>query len=263
MNESTPLVVVEEHGAYAVVRINRASKRNAMNTEARQALRWSLRELEKGGARVIVITGSSASFCSGIDLKELGDSPDARKAGLREWVEVLLEIRRHPAIIISAVNGLALGGGVSLINASDLAIVADEAEMGLPEMGFGTYPAMAGPSTQMMLTPKRAAWLVLTAKRIDGATAELWGLVNRSVPLADLEREHHALAAHICQFDPVALKEAKKALEMVPRRINDWSSALEFGQGVNEGIRALSNAPRDGLARFDQGKNNSGQGKIP
>jgi enoyl-CoA hydratase/carnithine racemase len=63
----------------------------------------------------------------------------------------------------------------------DLAIAADQAEIGMPEIGFGAYPQFSGPAAQIQLTAKRAAWLVLTAERIDGRTAEAWGMVNRSV----------------------------------------------------------------------------------
>ena len=102
---------------------------------------------------------------------------------------MLLAIREHPAIFVAAVNGFALGGGATLISMCDLAIAAEEAEIGMPEIGFGAYPQFSGPAAQIQLTPKRAAWLVLTAERIDGRTAEAWGMVNRSVALDRLMAE--------------------------------------------------------------------------
>ena len=137
----TDLVQLEDRGAYALIRINRPDKRNAMSSAARRALMARLEEIN-GTRKVAVITGTGTSFCSGIDLKEAAAAPTprAREAGSREWIEALLAIRRHPAIFIAAVNGFALGGGASLINVSDLAIAADEAEIGMPEMGFSTYP---------------------------------------------------------------------------------------------------------------------------
>src|SRR6478735_11254756 len=139
------LIQMEDRGAYAFLRINRPEKRNAMSSAARRALSQRLKELH-GVHKVVVITGSGPAFCSGVDLKESAAAPtaQARAAGSREWIEVLLEIRRHPAIFIAAVNGYSLGGGTSLINVCDLAIAADEAQIGMPEMGFGAYPAMAG-----------------------------------------------------------------------------------------------------------------------
>ena len=158
---------------------------------------------------------------------------------------------------------LRAGRRRTLINVSDLAIAADEAEIGMPEMGFSTYPGMAGPATQIMLSPKRAAWMVLTARRIDGQTAERWGMVNLSVPLADLEAEADALARHVAQFDATALAESKRALEAIPNRIADWAGAFDFGQPVNATIRAKTGAQREGLSRFARGEANLGQGKTP
>ncbi len=259
MSSENP-ILIEDNGSFVRLRINRPEKRNAMNGAARAGLRNALREVQNH-YRVVVISGAGDVFCSGMDLKENASDPAARVAASNEWVQTLLDIRNHPAIVISSVNGLALGGGLSLVNVSDLAIAADEAEMGMPEMGFATYPGMAGPSTQLMLPPKRAAWMVLTAKRIKGQVAEQWGLVNQSVPLANLEEATNALASHIGQFDAVALAESKKALEMVPKHINDWPAAFEQGRIVNTLIRARSTSQSEGLAKFARGEKNPGQGK--
>ena len=257
------LVQLEDHGPYAVIRINRPEKRNAMNTAARQALMARVEQIHSTH-KVAVITGTGAAFCSGIDLKEAAaaETPRARELGAREWIEALLAIRRSPVIFIAAVNGFALGGGTSLINVADLAIAADEAEIGMPEMGFSTYPGMAGPATQLMLPPKRAAWMVLTTRRLDGPTAERWGLVNLSVPRARLEAEADTLARHVAQFDPVALAESKRALEAIPNRIADWPGAFEYGMSVNATIRAKTSAQGEGLSRFAKGEANPGQGRT-
>ena len=260
MSDTDPdLVVLQDHGEYAHLRINRPEKRNAMSRAARQALRARLEEIRHH--KVVVLTGTGPSFCAGIDLKEsLAERSADGEGAVREWIDCLLAIRRHPAIFIAAVNGVALGGGTSLINVADLAIAADEAQMGMPEMGFATYPGMAGPSTQLMLSRKRAAWMVLTTRRIDGPTAERWGLVNLSVPLAQLAAEADALARHVAQFDAVALGESKRALEAIPARIADWAGAFDHGQSVNAAIRAKTTGQTDGLSRFARGEANPGQG---
>lgn len=258
------LVCVEDHGPYALVRIERPEKRNAMNSVARTALRSALGALASSH-RVVVLTGSGASFCSGMDLKEYASAPDGpalRAAASRDWIETLLEIKRHPAIVIAAVNGIALGGGVSLINVSDLALASDTAEIGMPEMGFGTYPAMAGPSTQRMISAKRAAWMVLTAQRISGTEAAHWGLVNEAVPADRLASRWDALARQVGQFDAVSLRESKHALDTVPTRVFEWDAIMEVGQSVNAAIRAKTDAQSQGLARFAQGVNNPGQGSA-
>ncbi len=261
MSESkSELVIVEDRSAYALIRINRPDQRNAMSHAARLALADAFSASR--GHKVVVLTGTGSSFCAGLDLKEARAEREAGggEASAREWIDVLLSIRRHPAVFIAAVNGYALGGGSTLINVSDLAIAANEAQIGMPEMGFATYPGMAGPAMQIMLPRKRAAWMILTARRIDGVTAERWGMVNMSVPLAELEREADALARHVAQFDAAALSEAKAALDMIPARIGDFAGGFDHGGRVNAAIAARTSGQTEGLSRFSRGEANVGQG---
>lgn len=256
------LIAVEEKETHAVVRLDRPEKKNAMNRAARRELLAALAALQ--GCRAILLTGTGDSFCSGVDLKEsqadaeAGTPPEPAS----DWIEVILAIRRHPAVFIAAVNGLALGGGATLISMCDLALAANEAEIGMPEIGFAAYPQFSGPGAQIQLTAKRAAWLVLTAERIDGATAETWGMVNRAVPRAQLMAEAEALAARLGRFDRTALTESKRALETIPQRISDWRAAFEYGIAANRRIRAAGQAQQEGFARFTAGLRNPGQGRA-
>ncbi len=237
-------ILVEERSGYAVLRINRPQQRNAMNRAARQALTAAYADLA-GRFSVVVLTGTEQSFCSGVDLKEeLADRQAGNDVARQEWVDTLLSLRAQPAILVAAVNGFALGGGLSLINVSDLAIAAKEAQIGMPEMGFAAYPGAAGPSTQITLTRKRAAWMVLTAERIDGDTAERWGLVNRSVPLSELEAEVDKLARRVAGFDKTALIASKRALDSIPGRMSDWTEIFDFGIGGQRSDPRGHNGPR-------------------
>jgi len=259
----TSLVTIERHERHAVVRLNRPEKKNAMNRDARREMFAALMSL-RDGCRVVVLTGNGDSFCSGVDLKEAradagaGIAPDPRS----DWIDVLIAIREHPAVFIAAVNGPALGGGSTLISVCDLAIAAHEAEIGMPEIGFGAYPQFSGPGAQIQLTAKRAAWLVLTAQRIDGRTAEAWGMVNRSVPLAALMDEADRLAKIVSRFDAVALSESKRALDAVPALISGWRQSFEYGLSTNARIRSSSAAQDQGFSRFSAGERNPGQGRL-
>ncbi|WP_233838207.1 enoyl-CoA hydratase/isomerase family protein [Paraburkholderia sp. ZP32-5] len=255
------LVVVTRHPHWATIRLARATKRNALNREMRDALRAHLEAL-KADTRVIVLTGTDAVFCAGLDLKEretekAAGQPDT--AG-EEAIELNVSMREHPAVFIAAQNGLALGAGVTLVNSCDLAIAADSATFGCPEIGFATYASMAGPTVQQTVQRRRAAWLLLTAERIDAATAERWGLINEVVGAQDLDARVAQLAGHIAQFDPVALREIKQALNRIPTDITGWRAGMEYGQTVNDTIRRETAAAAQGLAHFAQGGRNPGQG---
>lgn len=254
-------LVVTRHDGWAEIRIDRENKRNAMDRTTRRGMIDAFATL-RGEARAIVLTGTGGSFCAGMDLKEREQD---RAAGIEgageEWIAVNMAIRQHPSIFIAAVNGLALGGGSTLINVCDLAIASTHASIGCPELGFSTYPGMAGPAIQLSgVTRKQAAWLVLTTNRIDGATAERWGMVNACVAPEELLPRAHALAAQIARFDPVALAESKKALDRIPAFITDWQEAMDHGQMVNLAIRSRTSAQAEGSARFAAGIKNPGQG---
>src|SRR5690606_5271294 len=99
------------------------------------------------------------------------------------WYDTIgTTIRNHPSIFIAAVNGLCLGAGVTLINIADLAIMADEAEIAVPQISFNIYPGVAGASSQTRLLRKHASNLVLTGRRISAAEAVEQGMVNMAVP---------------------------------------------------------------------------------
>jgi enoyl-CoA hydratase/carnithine racemase len=254
-------LIVTRHEGWAQIQINREAQRNAMNRATRQGLLRTFDDL-KGQAKAVVITGTGVAFCARIDLKEREAD---RKAGIDgagdEWTAVNMAIKAHPAIFIAAVNGLALGGGATMINCCDLAIASTTASIGCPEMGFSTYPGMAGPAIQLSgITRKQAAWLVLTTNRIDGATAERWGMVNRCVEPEELLPTAQALAQKVAQFDAVALAEGKKALDRIPAFITDWREAMDHGQMVNLTIRSKTTAQAEGSARFAAGIRNPGQG---
>lgn len=260
-----PVLVEEIDEGIMRITLNRPDKRNAMSQAARAALIGALDGC-RGKAKVIILTGSGPAFCAGIDLKESSarraQPPDDHDR-LTDWRIVQETIRAHPAVVIASVNGFALGGGVTLVNVSDLAIAAETAQFGMPEIGFGVYPGLAGPSTQLRLTPKRAAWMVLTSKRVDGRTAAEWGLVNLAVPAEELESETLALARHVAQYNAVTLEVSKRALWEIPMRVPEWSAAMRLGEDLNAEIRSRTDVSATRLRAFAAGERTPGQGANP
>ena len=237
-----PLVLVEHRDAICVLTLNRLRQRNAMSRAARVALVAALDDCRERNTSVIVLTAPPPAFCAGVDLKEGAAEVDragpadiaSRRA---DWRNVQDEIRKHPAIVIAAVTGYALGGGMTLVNSADLAFVGEEVELGMPEVTFGAYPGMAGPSTQLRASPKRAAWLILTGQRITGRTAVEWGLANQALPVDEVLPAALQTAETIARSDPITLEYCKKALQEIPSHISDFSAALEFGEHINGLIR--------------------------
>jgi len=239
---SEELILFEECDGYAVITFNRPEKLNALSSPMVLQLQQRLDEC-KGRHAVIVITARGKAFCAGVDLRERNDwvrkGAKIRGDNVRnKWYDTMgTIIRNHPSVFIAAVNGLALGGGATLVNICDLAIMADDAQIGVPQISWGIYPGIAGASTQVRMLRKHAAWPVLTGRSLTAAEAVEVGMVNMAVPGEKLLDEARALAAHIARFEPVALDWCKKALDQVPSQFAEWSVALEYGRGVNNIIQ--------------------------
>ena len=239
---SEELILFEEFERHAVITFNRPEKMNALSSPMVRELQERIEEC-RGRHSAIVITARGRAFCAGVDLRERNEwvrkGAKIRGDNVRNrWYDTMCTvIRNHPAVFIAAINGLALGGGVTLVNVCDLAIMAEEAQIGVPQIEWGIYPGIAGASAQVRVVRKHAAWQVLTGRRIDAATAVDMGIVNLAVPGARLLDEANALAAHVAGFDPIALDWCKKALDQIPSHFSDWSVAMEYGRGVGSIIQ--------------------------
>ena len=199
-----------------------------------------------------MLTGAGTAFCSGVDLSEFHrDGPPPRRYARdhSSWFETQEWVARHPAVIIAAVNGYALGGGLTLVHNADLAIASDRAEFGMPEFGFGSFPGLAGATTLKRLLPKHAAQMILTALRVDASTAWRFGIVNEVVPAERLLERAEELASHVAQFDAVLLDHAEKAIREIPNF--DWTRAIEYSTTYISQAVALQTQERgERLGRF-------------
>lgn len=236
---SEALVLVERRGGYALVTLNREDKRNAVNLAMADQLVAALTSLED--TSVIVLTGAGdRAFCAGVDLKERGQQRTWNTSlGVNRgqfWFEVNEVIRRHPAVFIAAVNGFALGGGLTLVNNSELAVASRTAIFGMPELSFGSFPALAGPATIKRILPKHAAEMIFTARRVSADQALQWGLVNEVVEADQLLVRATELAGTICQWSQVSLAYAKRAVREISEP--DWSNAIDYANHITSLVLA-------------------------
>jgi enoyl-CoA hydratase/carnithine racemase len=254
------LALVDKRDGYAVITINRPEKRNAMSLAAQSALREALRDCLT--MKVIVVTGVGQSFCAGVDLVESRENrrkSERRYASYSDhWFETQEDIRRHPAVFIAAVNGFALGGGLTLVNNCELAVAAGTAQFGMPEMGLGSFPTLAGPSTVHRILPKHAAQMIFTSRRIDAETALRWGIVNEVVPADQLLPRAEQLAEHIAGFNEIALDYGKKAYRRAMSL--EWADAIDYGILTSRAIRSQTTANDENVKKFATGTRSEGQG---
>jgi enoyl-CoA hydratase/carnithine racemase len=214
MTETKDLLVDVQNGV-AVLTMNRPEVHNAISMNMRKLLGESLDSLnEDDTVRVLILTGKGKSFCAGVDLKERKGMSDKEVRKLRERGPInQMKIINLYKPVIAAINGNALAGGLELALACDMRISSDNAVFGLPEIGLGIIPGGGG--TQLLpglIGDAHAREMVLTGVRIDAATAERWGLVSLVVPGEELMEKAMVLASKMKDYSPIALKNAKKAL---------------------------------------------------
>jgi enoyl-CoA hydratase/carnithine racemase len=205
------VVIVAHTGSYAVITLNRPAKLNAMNRELLSQLHDAIAGLP-AQVRAVVLTGAGdRAFTAGNDLTEAAAPGPATRGRPGPLYQVLAQIRQHPAVFVAAVNGYALGGGLSLVNTCELAIASATAQFGIPQLGFGAFPGAAAPMLHRVL-PKRAALAILTTYRIDAETALNWGIVNEVVPPDQVRRRAEQIAGCVADREPAVLAAAQQAL---------------------------------------------------
>ncbi|MGA0032251.1 MAG: enoyl-CoA hydratase/isomerase family protein [Burkholderiales bacterium] len=201
----------------AVVIFNRPQVMNALNLQLREEIMALCSDLDADPeVKVIVFTGAGdRAFCAGADLKERGkrsteDLYAERRFFRARWVSAIAGIAKPT---IAAINGYCLGGGFEVALQCDLRIASDNATFGLPEVTLGFLPGAGG--TQRLpraIGLQKAKEMILTGKRIDAAEAERLGVVLRVVPRAELMPEALRLAAAIAKNPPIAVMQAKVAM---------------------------------------------------
>lgn len=249
-------IILDKMARYAVITLNRPEKRNAMNVDLLTNLQAAMEDV-KGEASVVILTGAdSIAFSAGLDLSDVDAQAHSEVRefahGSNLFFETLEALRRHPAIFIAAINGFALGGGLTLTHSSELAIAAEHAQFGMPEIGFGVFPALAGPTTLHRILPKRASWMILTGERVDAVTAQQWGIVNEVVPSAELMPRAEEIAQRLTRFDPILLDHTKKALRDIATL--EWSRAIDYGLNLGHVMARQTTAAKDGVSRLVAGE---------
>jgi naphthoate synthase len=209
-------VVYETRGGIAKITINRPEVRNAFRPrtlfDLSDAFNAARDDPQVG---VIILTGmGSEAFCSGGDQRVRGDDGyrDDQGIGRLNVLDLQVQIRRTPKPVIAMVAGYAIGGGHVLHIVCDLTIAADNARFGQTGPKVGSFDGGYGAGLlARMVGQKKAREIWYLCEQYDAQQALEMGLVNRVVPLADLERETIAWAERILEMSPLALRLLKAA----------------------------------------------------
>jgi enoyl-CoA hydratase len=238
-------LIVEPHGAWTRLVLNRPEVKNALNTALLARLAEVLGDLALDpNCRAVLLTGARGNFAAGADIGEIEDktstegAADPRKA---HWAA----IRTFPKPLVAAVDGFALGGGFELALIADCLVLGASAKVGLPETNLGLIPGAGGAQRLLSLVGRaRASRLVLTGEILPAATAHDWGIAGW---LSDTAAEDIALplVENLADRAPLALQAAKTALvagsenALVLDQERAAFEALLDTSDKSEGIRAF------------------------
>jgi methylglutaconyl-CoA hydratase len=244
-------LIVEERERIVWLTLNRPEAANALSRQLIADLRIELARLsQKTDLLALVITGAGEKvFCAGADLKERrGMSTDEVRAHLDNQSALMNELAAFPRPVLAVLNGAALGGGLELALACDLRVAIESAQLGLPEVRLGIIPAAGG--TQRLARAcglSVAKEMILTGRSVSAAAAPP-GLLNRVCKPESLRAAVGEILAEISQAAPLALGQAKRALDA------GWDQDLAAGlalerqcyellldtQDRQEGLRAFA-----------------------
>ncbi|HMG35152.1 MAG TPA: enoyl-CoA hydratase/isomerase family protein [Blastocatellia bacterium] len=198
-------------------------------------------------SRLIVIRGAGRAFCTGIDLKQLsaGETPHQY---YENWDRALRILEQSEKILICAMHGYALGGGLQLALACDVRIATEDCKLGLPAIKEGIIPGLGTFRLPRYIGHGRAKWMVLSGENVDGRRAYEIGLVDHVVSVESFDEQVDALVQKYSSMCSEGTRQAKMLLNM--------SFDMPHGQFFEEYLRrqriSLMSADHDEAMRAYQ-----------
>jgi enoyl-CoA hydratase/carnithine racemase len=254
MNTGTaaPVVLTERRGCALWITINRPERRNALNPDVVAAIHAGIAAAASAAdVRVVVLTGvGEQAFCAGADLSRGTDvfSPEGLDEPTTDFGRLARRVRELGIPLIARINGACVAGGMGLMSLCDLAIAAEHARFGLPEVKVGVFPMQVLVQLRRIIGPRMVNELCLTGELIDAARAREIGLVNEVAPGAELDARIERLIARLAAASPVAVKRGKAAIAAM--EVLGFHEALAFAE-AQIAIASRTGDAREGLAAFN------------
>lgn len=250
MTEQLLITTIDQRGV-ARLTMNRPELRNAFNEEVINQICDTMGRLGNDpNVRVIVLTGAGKAFSAGADLNMMHRvaeySSAENKDDARRLAHMLSSIYYAPKPTIALVNGPAMGGGLGLIAACDIALGAEEAFFALTEVRVGLIPAVISPFVIQAIGARQAQRYFLTGERITAATAAEIGLLHKTAPGNGLEDALNEMIDNLLACGPAATREAKELIRAVAGRsidagvMNDTAERIARLRASDEGKEGVT-----------------------
>jgi enoyl-CoA hydratase/carnithine racemase len=216
-----PILLREDRDGVTTLTLNRPAQFNSLSEELLAELQTALNAIAADtSVRVVVVAGAGTAFCSGHDLKQMraNHSKAYMQKLFKQCGKLMMTIVDMPQPVIARIHGIATAAGCQLVAMCDLAVAAEGARFAVSGINVGLFCSTPSVALGRAMDRKQAMEMLLTGDFIDAAEAQRRGLVNRVVPLEQLDAEVKKLTDSICAKSSVAVGMGKqmfyKQLEM-------------------------------------------------
>jgi enoyl-CoA hydratase/carnithine racemase len=247
-----PDIRLERRGQALWVWIDREARRNAINPHVLAGIEAAVMHAAGDATiRAIVLTGvGEKAFCAGADLsKGTGTFQAAPDEPTTDFGRLARKVRYCGVPLIARVNGACVAGGMGLMGLCDLAVAADHARFGLPEVKVGVFPMQVLVYLRSVLSARHINELCLTGELISAARAAEIGLINEVAPAGELDARIDALVGRIAGASPMALKRGKAVIAAMETMA--FEEALSFAE-AQIALASRSTDAAEGLAAFNE-----------
>jgi enoyl-CoA hydratase/carnithine racemase len=206
-------VRVDIDGPTARVWLDNPGRRNVLSRDVLSALIVAMADLgERDDVRTIVLGSTGPAFSAGHDIAEMVGRDEDFYRDLFSACSTLMGVMRQlPQLIIARVDGVATAAGCQLVAGCDLAVASERATFALPGVRIGLFCSAPAVPVSRAISPKRTLEMLFTGEPIDAVTAHQWGLVNRVVPVEELDDAVDELVASVQRWSPQVLELGKTA----------------------------------------------------
>ena len=244
-----PVVLVEKQSPrVTLLTLNRPERRNALTielmTELTAAVENAAADPEQ---RIVILRGAGKAFCTGLDLVEAVKHDPHETA--ESVARVLLALAETRLVTIAMVHGAAVAGGAGVMSACDFVVASDHTKIGYPEVRRGLVAGLVMTFIRRQLRERDLRELLLASELITAQRACEIGLINRVVPMPELESEVQKIVASVSQGAPGAIANAKRLMEEL------WSTSVreDIETALRHHLDARESAEaKEGIAAFNE-----------
>jgi 1,4-dihydroxy-2-naphthoyl-CoA synthase len=250
INSDIPYVLHERDGCIVKLTLNRGEKFNPLSEEMLTSLQAELDAIAKDAtARVVILAANGKAFCAGHDLKQMRASPSAAyyKKLFEQCSKMMLTVQQMPQPVIARVQGIAAAAGCQLVAMCDLAVASQEAKFAVSGINYGLFCSTPSVGLSRNMGRKQAMEMLLTGEFIDAQAALERGLINRVVPLQELDQTISALTDSILAKPAVSIAMGK---QLFYRQLEMGISAAYQLAGETMACNMMDEAALEGVQAF-------------